>query len=62
MSDHAELDSSATTIEDLIRRISDAAERYQGLGDENTAYDLYEVERSLRAAARRLETVVRRLS
>lgn len=61
MSDRAELDSSATIIEDLITRVSAVAEAHQRAGDESLAIDLYEVERSLRAASRRLETVLRRI-
>lgn len=62
MSNRAELDSSATTIDDLLTRISAAADQYQAAGDEATAADLYEVERSLQAARRRLEQVVGRMA
>lgn len=62
MSNRAELDSSATTIDDLLARISAAADQYQASGDEATAADLYEVERSLQAARRRLEQVVGRMA
>jgi hypothetical protein len=57
----AELDSAASTIEELVRRISAAADQQQSAGDEAAASDLYDVERTLRAAARRLGNVVRRL-
>lgn len=57
----AQLDSAATTIEDLITRVGAAADDHEQLGDEAAAGDLYEVERSLRAAHRRLLVVVRRL-
>ncbi len=58
---HAELDSASTTIDELIDRISAAANRFEAGGDEATATDLYDVERSMRAASRRLGAVVRRL-
>ena len=61
MSDFPELDSSATTIEDLVQRISTLAEKHQQDGDETVAADLYEVERSLRAASRRLGALLRRM-
>jgi hypothetical protein len=57
----AELDSATATIEELVRRISAAADQQQTDGDEAAAGDLYDVERALRAAARRLANVVRRL-
>lgn len=57
----AQLDSAATTIEELIARIGAAAAHHEERGDEAAASDLYDVERSLRAAHRRLATVVRRL-
>jgi hypothetical protein len=59
--DRAELDSTLNTIEDVIRRVTAAAERNAGTSDESFASDLYDVERSLQAAARRLAIVVRRL-
>ena len=62
MTNHrAQLDSAATTIEDLITRIGASADAHEQDGDEAAANDLYEVERSLRAAHRRLLVVVRRL-
>ena len=57
----AQLDSAATTIGDLISRVGASAEHYEDDGDEASANDLYEVERALRAAHRRLLVVVRRL-
>ena len=62
--DRAELDSALNTLEDVIGRVSGAAERHAGeaAGEgESVAVDLFEVERSLRAASRRLAVVVRRL-
>ena len=57
----AQLDSAATTIGDLIGRIGASAEHHEDTGEVDAANDLYEVERALRAAHRRLLTVVRRL-
>jgi hypothetical protein len=59
--DRPTLDSAATTIDELVKRVSSSAERFQSNGDEATASDLYDVERSLRAAGRRLSLVVGRV-
>jgi hypothetical protein len=59
-SDHAQLASVATALDDLIERVAATAEALQG-PDEDTAADLYEVERSLRTGSRRLAAVLRRL-
>lgn len=61
MSDLPELDSSATSIDELVVRISTLADKHQRDGDEAVAADLYEVERSLRAAGRRLGALLRRM-
>ena len=58
----AQLASTATTVEELTTRISRAADAFAEDGDETTAGELYDVERSLAAASRRLSTVVRRLN
>jgi hypothetical protein len=60
-SDRAELDSALNTIDDLIGRVSEAAARHTADADESVTMDLYEVERALHVAARRLRVVVRRL-
>jgi chromosome segregation ATPase len=57
----AELSSANTTLDDLVRRVSSAGERLLATGDEALAHDLFEVERSLRAAQRRLAGVVGRM-
>lgn len=57
--DHAQLSSINSAIDDLTARITSIAERYQGTPREDLASDLFEVERNLRAAARRLATLVR---
>jgi hypothetical protein len=62
MSTHrAQLSSVATTLDELTQRITDAADHYQDAAKEDVASDLYEVERALQAAGRRLENVVTRL-
>jgi hypothetical protein len=58
----AQLASAASTIEDLIARVGASADIHEELGEVDAANDLYDVERSLRAAHRRLEAVVRRLA
>ncbi len=59
-SERAQLVSTATALDDLIVRITTAADAMAG-GREDLAADLYEVERSLRAGSRRLATVLRAL-
>jgi cell pole-organizing protein PopZ len=61
ISDRAELDSALNTIDDVIARVTAAAERHAADSDESVTQDLYEVERALQAASRRLAVVVRRL-
>ncbi len=59
--DHAQLSSIATGLDELVQRVSDAAEAERTSHRDDLAADLYEVERSLRAASRRLAQLVRRL-
>lgn len=58
-SDRAELSALATSLDDLTARITSAADRYQGTPRGDLADGLYEVERSLRTAARKLDRVLR---
>ena len=58
-SDHAELSSLTTSLDDLTRRVTVMAERHVGGPREDIALDLYEVERALRTASRRLNKLVR---
>jgi hypothetical protein len=58
---HASLASTASSLDELIRRVTTAADDLSGGPEDALAQDLYEVERSLRTAARRLAAVVRRL-
>ncbi len=60
--ERAELSSVASTLEEICRRVAAAADRSTHSKDEALASGLYEVERSLQAAERRLSSVVSRLS
>lgn len=60
--DAATLSSIATQITDLTRRIAEVADRYTGTDREEVATSLFEVERSLAMAGRRLDKVVDRLN
>jgi hypothetical protein len=55
------LDSAATTIDELVARVGASAEFHEDAGEVEAANGLYDVERALRAAHRRLQDVVRRL-
>ncbi len=50
----AELSSVGTQLEELTRRVVEAAQQYESEGREDVAHELFDVERSLRAAGRRL--------
>jgi hypothetical protein len=60
-SHHAALTSTASSLDDLIRRVTAAAEDLSGGRDDDVAADLYEVERSLRTGSRRLAAILRRI-
>ena len=55
----APLTAVATALDELTHRITELADDYQRMADEQLATELYEIERSLQAAARRLERLVR---
>jgi hypothetical protein len=57
----AVLSSASTTLEELVARMAEAGEEANAEGDESLAHDLFEVERTLRMAHRRLDGVNRRL-
>jgi hypothetical protein len=59
--DLAVLSSSSSILDDLIGRITEVAGRYQGTDSETIAFQLHEVERSLRSASRQLDAVKRTL-
>ncbi len=54
MVSQAELSSLETAIRELRERITAAADELVGTRDEDVAVDLYDVERSLRTAERRI--------
>lgn len=58
MSAGPQLSSVATALEEITRRITDIAESLAGAQREDLAGELFEVERSLLAAGRRLAKVV----
>jgi hypothetical protein len=60
--DPAQLSSLSTALDELMERIIALADGYQGSPREDVASDLYEVERNLQAAARRLKTLLARVS
>lgn len=62
MDDHSSrLASAATSLDELTEKLVAIADAYRGTAREDITYDLDEVERSLRAATRRLQRLVRRL-
>ena len=58
---HAQLSSMSTTLDDLVERVTEAGEQLLADDRESDAADLFEVERSLRAAAARLSGAISRL-
>jgi hypothetical protein len=58
----AELSSIGTALEELRVRVDGLAQQLRGGADEDAAYDLYDVERNLRAATRRIDKARERLS
>lgn len=62
MSTASQLSSMSTSLTDLTTRLSTLAEELEGSEQGEVANALYEVERSLEAASRRLEQVVNDLS
>ena len=59
--DPALLSSLSSALRDLTDRITALADGYQGSPREDVAADLYEVERHLQAADRRLGSLVSKL-
>jgi hypothetical protein len=58
-SDRAELSALATSLDELTKRMTGLADRYQGTPRQDLADSLYEVERSLLTASRKLDRVLR---
>jgi len=54
----AVLAALATNLDDLRTRVGAAAEALSDSGDDHTAGEIFEVERSLHTAARRLNKIV----
>jgi len=59
---HADLTSVLSTLDQVIERLDEAAGEVDGSQREDLLVDLYEVERHLRAATRRLTRTVNGLS
>lgn len=59
MTDAADLSSLASSLDDLTRRVTAQAEAAQGGARTEVAAELFEVERALRNALRRLDKLVR---
>ncbi|HUE59595.1 MAG TPA: hypothetical protein VMO88_08440 [Acidimicrobiales bacterium] len=58
MTAHAELSSVSTRLDELVKRITEIADGLAGDDRDRIGADLYEVERTLRAAERRLRRVI----
>lgn len=58
-SGHPQLSSIGTALEELTSRVTSIADHYATTPREDLAADLYDVERSLRSARRRLDRVIR---
>ena len=56
--DTAQLSSLSTALDDLAKQVTALAEGLQGASREHASSDLYEVERHLHAAARRLKNLL----
>jgi hypothetical protein len=59
--DAAQLSSISTALDELTTRIVSLADGYQESPREDIAADLYEVERNLQAATRRLKALLAKL-
>jgi Mg2+ and Co2+ transporter CorA len=59
--DSAQVSTLNTSLGELVDRVTRLAERYQGSPREDVAADLYDVERHLRAAQRRVEQLLDRI-
>jgi len=55
----AELAPLATALDELTQRITDLAERYRTGTDDQVSTELFEIERTLQQASRRLDRLVR---
>jgi methyl-accepting chemotaxis protein len=57
--DRAQLSSVATALDELTARVLQLADELKHGADDQASTELYEVERTLRQAARRLDRLVR---
>jgi uncharacterized protein YukE len=57
--ERAPLSAIATALDELTGRITELADTYQRTSNEQLAIELYEIERALQQAARRLERLTR---
>jgi hypothetical protein len=55
---HADLTSVLSTLDQVLERLDEAANSVDGAAREDLLVDLYEVERHLRSASRRLTRTV----
>ena len=60
--DAAQLSSLSTTLDQLVSRVTALAEGYQTSPREDVAADLFDVERHLQAAHRRMQKLVAKVS
>ncbi|MCU0311612.1 MAG: hypothetical protein MUE36_11815 [Acidimicrobiales bacterium] len=60
-SERAQLSSASTTLEELVAKVTAVGERLHADGEESLAHELFEVERALRGADRRLRGVTVRM-
>jgi hypothetical protein len=58
--DTARLSSLSSSLDDLTQRISTLADEHHGSPRDDVAADLYEIERHLQAASRRLHALLAR--
>jgi hypothetical protein len=59
--EHAVLSSASTTLVELADRVEGVADALDSQQEEGLASDLFEVERTLRIAVRRLDHVLKRM-
>ncbi len=57
--DRAQLTSVATALDELTDRVTKLAEEYRDAADDQASVELFEIERTLRQAARRLDRLLR---
>lgn len=57
--ERAQLASVATALDELTDRVTSLADDMHAAADEQAATELFEIERTLRQAARRLDRLVR---